>query len=474
MVGRFFKDSAIYALANISARGLALVFVPFYVRVLSEGEIGNMDLLMAWGALATVIVGVEVSNGMAREYAEQKDDAARKRVASTTFWFSAAAYGVFLAVVAALSRPLAAMLLGDAGLAWPVTAAAASVAAGGVFVVLGQQLRFLMMPKQFAITSITNVAVTLLTTIVCVSWLRLGITGVFLGTLTGLMVAGVMAWRWGRAFLGFTFDRACCAQMVKFSLPLVPSSIAAVVSVYAGRVAIDQFLTRDDVGVFGIAARLGAIITLVMAGFSNALTPLVYSRHEEKETPGHLASIFRIFAVLALAGSAGFLLFSREVLHLLTTPKYAVALTTVMIMAPSVLLGQMYIFAPGAWIKKRTWLITAVNICAAALNVALCWVLIPRAGIEGAAWAALGSALASFSLNMILSQRCYPVPHQWSRLALAFVLAGACVACGLAFGAGAPWIGLSVRLVALVAAVGCIWLVLGLPERGRPPVATAD
>lgn len=471
MVGRFFKDSAIYALANICARGLALVFVPFYVRVLDEGEIGAMDLLMAWGALATVIVGLEVSNGMARVYSEQKDDASRRRVASTTFWFSAAAYGMFLAVVAGCARPLAGMVLGDEARAWPVTAAAASVAAGGLFVVVGQQLRYLMKPKLFAITSIANVGVTLLTTIVCVSWFRLGITGVFLGTLTGLTVASVMAWRWGREYLGFTFDRACCMQMIKFSLPLVPSSIAAVVSVYAGRVAIDLFLTRDDVGVFGIAARLGAIITLVMAGFSNALTPLVYSKHEDKETPGHLASIFRIFAVIALAGSAGFLLFSREVLHLLTTPKYAVALATVMVMAPSVLLGQMYIFAPGAWIKKRTWLITGVNICAAALNVTLCWVLIPRAGMEGAAWAALGSGLASFSLNMILSQRCYHVPHQWGRLALALVLAGGCVAGGLIFGAGGPWTGLAARLAALVAALGCIWMVLGMPRREGPAAA---
>jgi O-antigen/teichoic acid export membrane protein len=296
----------------------------------------------------------------------------------------------------------------------------------------------------------------------------MGIAGVLLGTLTGVVAAGIPAWYLTRGMFAFTFSRSRCIQLLKFSLPLVPSSVAVILTAQISRLSIDHFLTRDAVGIYGIAARIGSMITLVMTGFQNALAPLVFARHAEKDTPGDLAKIFRIFAVAALAGTAGFILFSREVLHVMTTPDYAGALPAVMILAPSALLAQMYVFAPGAWIAKRTWWITGVNVCAAVLSVGLNWTLIPVAGLQGAAWASLASALVSFALNMLISQRLYPVPHHWGRMAVAFGGTALCVACGLSFGGVAPWTGMVARLVALAAAILWIWRILGLPLRLRP------
>ena len=352
MVGRFFKDSAIYALAIIAARGLSLFMVPYYVRVLDDKEIGTLDLLLAWGALAAVVTGLEIAIGMARDYAEQKDDESRRAVVSTALWFSVAVYGVFFIVAAVLAPRLAVALLGNAGHAPAVIASAASVAGGGIFLIVAQQLRYLMKPGLFALTSLTNAVVALSATVFFVSWFRLGVTGVFLGTLTGLAVGGMLAWHFTRGLLGFQFSKSRCAHLLRFSLPLVPSSIAVVVNVHLSRLAIDHFLSRDAVGVYGIAARIGSIITLVMAGFSGAMTPLVFARHAEKETPGDLAKIFRIFAIAALAGTAGFVLFAPEALLPAGDSRLRGSTAGDYNSGPGTLLSQMYIFAPGAWIQK--------------------------------------------------------------------------------------------------------------------------
>lgn len=467
MVRRFFKDSAIYAAANIAARGLSLFMVPYYVRVLDDSDIGTLDILLAWGAMAAVVTGLEISIGMSREYAGQKDDAARCEVSSTALWFSVVVYGLFLAVVALSAGPVARLLLGDERHAATVIAAAATVAAGGVFVIISQQLRYLLKPGLFAITSLVNAVTGLCATVTMVSWLRLGVVGVFLGNLTGLVVGCVLASYFTRGGFCWLFSGLRCRQLLRFSLPLIPSSIAAVVSLHFGRVALDQLLSRDAVGVYGIAARLGGMITLVMAGFNSAMAPLVFSRHEDVETPRALARIFHIFCGVALAGSAGFILFSPEVLHILTTPKYSGALTTVIILAPAALLSQMYIFAPGAWIRKKTWCISAVNITAATLNVALNWMLIPMIGLQGAACAALLGATVSFTASMAVSQYFYPVPHQWRQLGLAFFGAAALTACGLLTGGTTAWQGIVLRAASSLAALVWIYYTLGfsLPWR---------
>ena len=136
-----------------------------------------------------------------------------------------------------------------------------------------------------------------------------------------------------------------------------------------------------------------------------------------------------------------------------------------MILAPAALLSQMYIFAPGAWISKKTWCISAVNIGAAAVNVGLTWLLIPRLGLPGAAWAVLGAAVVSFSLSMVVSQHFYPVPHRWRQLGVALAGTAVLAACGVHFGGTVAWQGLFVRCAAAAAVAGWIHLRLGLNLR---------
>lgn len=465
MVRSFFKDSAIYALANIATRGLSLFLLPYYVRTLTGAQMGTLDLLLAWGALAAVIAGLEISIGMTRDFADQKDDVARREVVSTALWFSIVVYALFFLGVTLLAGPLSEALLGDRNLSAAVIAAAASVAVSGIFLIVSQMLRYLMRPWIFALVSLTNGIVALLATVLFVSGWELGVNGVFLGILTGLIAGGMLAWYFSRGLYGFYFNRRRCLDLLQFSLPLVPSSIAVVVNLYLNRLTIDHFMTREAVGIFGIAVRIGGIITLVMSGFGGAMTVLVFSRHAEKETPENLARIFRIFAVVALIGTAGFLLFAREALFLLATPAYAPALPAILILAPAVLLSQMYIFAPGAWIRKRTVWITVVNVSAAVLNVLLNLWLIPVVGLSGAAWASLGSALMSFSLNMLVSQRLYHVPHRWGRLAVAVVGTGALVTCGMLVSGSVPWSGVIVRCAILGAVLLWVHNTLGLRLR---------
>jgi O-antigen/teichoic acid export membrane protein len=86
-----------------------------------------------------------------------------------------------------------------------------------------------------------------------------------------------------------------------------------------------------------------------------------------------------------------------------------------------VLLWQMYIFAPGLSLAKRTSIIGLMNVGSAVLNLALNFLLIPYMDICGAAMATAISAGSVFCINMYLSQKLYYVPHQWSKIIIAFI-----------------------------------------------------
>ena len=206
--------------------------------------------------------------------------------------------------------------------------------------------------------------------------------------LIGTIAGATLALWLSRYLYRLTFDRAALGAMLRFSIPLVPSGIGVLVTLYIDRVAIRTLMTIADVGLFGIGYRIASITGLLMVGFQVALTPLIYANYRDPRMPDELATIFRAFvgfAVLIILGLGP--LFAREILVIVATPTFYPAAAVVPLLAPALLLSSMYVFAPGLAIAKRTGPIAAIHISSALLNTALNLTLIPLLGISGAALA---------------------------------------------------------------------------------------
>jgi O-antigen/teichoic acid export membrane protein len=176
---------------------------------------------------------------------------------------------------------------------------------------------------------------------------------------------------------------------------------------------IKNYLGLDEVGIYGIAYRISSIVGLAMAGIQSALTPLIYNHYKDSDTPRQLADIFRMFILSALIIFMALSLFSPEIIRLMTTPDYYSADGIVMIMVPAVILSQMYIFAPGIDISKKTYLVFIINFSGALLNIMLNFMLIPSLGIKGAALAKVVGYGCIFCSYIYFSQKLYKIPHRW-------------------------------------------------------------
>ena len=167
----------------------------------------------------------------------------------------------------------------------------------------------------------------------------------------------------------------------------MPSAIAVFVAIYIDRLAIKSLLDMQSVGLYAIGYRVAAIVSLLLFGFQSALTPLVFNDLDNSNTPNEIARIFRFFLALVLPLLVFIILFSKELLEFITTPAYFKAYSVIPLLGAATLLSNMYIFAPGLFIAKKTSHIAGINIFTATLNICLNFLLIPHLGINGAALA---------------------------------------------------------------------------------------
>lgn len=422
MIRALIKDGALYSIPLWISRGLSIILVPLYTRVLSPADYGSLDLLNTFAALVNLTIALEVSQAVARFYAAEPDSTRKIAYASSAMWFTVMVYTVFAAGM--LTAPdLSAQIMGRTGLKTAFRIGICSIWVYGVFYLVQNQFRWELRSRDFALVSVTMTAVTA----VMSAWLTLGLgwglTGVVMGSLLGNSAGAAI----GLYKLRLTFRPVVALdqlkEMLAFSTPLVVSGIAVWINTYIDRLVIRHYLTIDDVGLYGVGFRIASVAGIVMAGFHAALTPLIYAHYQKPDTPGQIARIFRLFVVVALTLFLVLTLFATDIIRLMTTSAYMGGSVMAVYLVPVVLLANGAVFSPGIYIAKKTWLLVIVNACCAVLNLTLSLLLVPLLGIQGAGLATLASYCLIFVWIIGAGQRHYRVPHRFTPLLVATAIA---------------------------------------------------
>lgn len=467
-IRRLLQDSAVYGAGQLVYLGLPVLLVPLYSRLLSPAEYGIVELVTVAGVLVNFLVPMEIGQGLARHFVDSRDPQARSDYAATALLFTLGAYLPFLLAGWALAAQLAQLLFGDPALAASLRLGIVAICATGIFIGVLNQLRwqltpvpFLMAAAAFALAS-AGVSLWLL-------WGGGGPDAVFVGQTAGACLgAAIAGWFARPSYRGARFSGARLREMLGYSLPLVLSSTSVFLLQFADRFVLKELTDVATVGLYSVGGRLASAANLVLIGLSAALTPLIFESHARPETPASLARIFRGFVAAALIALMAGSVFTPELLEVVAGAQYLAAWQVIPPLAFASVLARMYIFAPGLDIAKRTGVIMTINVAAALVAVACCYLWIPGLGMMGAAAAMLAGSACAFTAYMAFSQSLYPVPHAWGPLGAATGIAVAVVLASLFAQPAAslpPAALIGVKGLAVAAGAGAIMWVLGFTRR---------
>ncbi len=418
------RQSSLYFATLLFARAINFLALPIYARVFAPEEFGVYELVTVFAGLAGIIIVLEVSQGVARFYPEARDDLERRGYASTAFWFTIASYSAFCILCAFAAEPISARLLDSPGYSAVFRTALLSIWSNGICYLLQNQLRWQLHARYYAVSA---AAVTLLsqgTAIFLILALDLGLQGLFLGSFLGGVAGSAVAYYFCRGNIVPKVDWQMLGAMLRFAAPLAVSGLAVFVARNNDRLLIREFMTLEEVGMYGVAARLSVLASIFLSGFQAALLPVITTFRAEERTPEDLARILRYFLACALPVLFGLAAFSREIMLLMAGQQYVSAHLLIPLVAAGTILSGMYVLVPGLWLTKRTGWMLWINVGTAALAIGLNFAFIPLWGTLGAALATLTAGLANFLCFFVANQLTYRIPADYGRVLLA---AGLCI-----------------------------------------------
>lgn len=419
MLKTFFKHGLVYSASIFLSRGLSIILLPFYTRVLTPNDYGIIDIMTITTTLVSYIITLEIAQAIARFYHETNESNGRIEYSSTAFWFTIFMYTLFLIMALVFSNPFSILLLDTSELSSLFRVTLFYIWWNGIFYFLQNQLRWSIQPKKNALINILDSSFSIAITILLVLVFRMGVIGVFYGLLSGKIVAGVLAFIYTKSDFQFVFKWNKLKEMLYFSVPLVPSSVGVFANLYISRIAIKELMSLTEVGIYGIGYRVATCVGLLLTGFQGALTPLIYATYKDEKIKTEIARLFHYFIAGALMIFLTLSIFAKEILIVFTTPRYYEAEKVIPYLVISVLVFGSYIFFPGLAIAKKTRRIAFINILAGVINTVLNFVLIPIIGIIGAALATLISSFTVAVLYFMWGQKSYFIPFKWFNIALA-------------------------------------------------------
>jgi O-antigen/teichoic acid export membrane protein len=426
-----------YQLADVVSKFIAVLLLPVYTRYIAPGGYGTVELLANGVILISIIVRFGIIESFLRFYFTDADEPRRAALARRAIAFLLAATTIVSVPMALLAAPLSRLVLGH------TDAPILRVAVLGLWAFTNLELAYALLRvderlRVYATASLTNVLVTVASSLVLVVGLHDGARGLLLGNYaTSAAVLVGLWWTFRRRLWGRRApDPARRArvqswrELMWFGLPTVPAEA----SVYLLSVVDRYYIyhrSHTEAGLYSIAVKLAGTVAFIVRAFQYAWPPLAYSITDDAQASRLFGLVTTYYLMVSGWVVAGLALLGRWVLALLAAPAFFGGYRAL----PWVALGwAMY----GLWVvflviagrAKVTTRNFPAALAGLAANVVLLFTLVPALGLAGAGIALCGAYVVMLSVMHLLTRQAFHVGFEWGRLAQLVVVMGGLGAAG--------------------------------------------
>ena len=224
--------------------------------------------------------------------------------------------------------------------------------------------------------------------------------------------------------LSLVFSIEELKELLRFGLPLIPVSVAAIILSIGDRYFLQHFTSISTVGVYSMGYKIGGVLQLPVAAFQIAWPTVLFSVAKTRQAKDFYANLLTYFLSIMVLPVLGISIFAKEIVVLVTAPGYYDAWMVIpFVLLSHLILGTYYVTAVGVNLERRTEYLLFAWIAGVIVYLILNFILVPMYDMLGAAISTLFAYLVVMVVSTHFSLKLYHIPYQYMRLfKLIFIL----------------------------------------------------
>lgn len=392
-------NTLLFALGNIGSKLLVFFLMPLYTNELTTAQYGISELVITGTNLLIPFVSVSIQDATLR-FALDKNNKSGEVLKNTIFI-------LFIgSIVTCLLYPVIGLY--SAVSDWTGYFVAITV----VYMIrnaLSIYLKSIGKTKLYAIDSVLYTLYLMTTNILFLSVFKIGLEGYFLAIVLSSLLSIIELILFGNAIWeckNNRINKQLLCQMIKFSVPMIFNNVSWWIINSSDKVMIEYFQSVSEAGIYSVAAKIPSIIITLTNIFNQAWIISSVTEYDNDRDTIFFSRIFTVFNCLLVVASSFIVLIIKPFMSIYVGSSFVECWVYV----PFLLLGSIFqsyatFFGAIYTSAKKNVSVMTTTMIAAAMNIFLNIILIPKIGIQGAVVATAVSYLAVFVFRIFDSQK---------------------------------------------------------------------
>lgn len=374
------RNSLTFAIGNFGSKFISILLVPLYTYVLSSADYGKIDLVITTTNLVLPIFFLSITEAILRFSIDDTNNLKNTLSSGLLLTF-------VLSVIAGIFYPFIIQLIPNVDI---------RMFKYLLIILVLQQCQSLISQftrargevLTYSINGILFTLITVLFNIVFLVILKLGIDGYFYSIIIANLFSIVFLSIKMRIINYIEFKSVTSLhlkEMLRYSIPLIPNMVMWWVVNSSTRYFILYFNGTSENGLYAVASKLPALITMLAAIFSQAWQLSSVEEYKSKDRETFFSKTFTVYSMLMMISSSALLIFLKPIMLIFIESSYFRSWTFV----PPLVLAAVYSSFAGFigttyTAAKKTSGIFYSSIAGGIISILVSYFLIPTYGGVGA------------------------------------------------------------------------------------------
>lgn len=295
---KFLKDIGIYAIGNLGSKIITFLMLPLYTHFIATADYGYYNICLTAVLLLLPFTTLQLRDGAFRFLLDTESDEQREKI--VTGVYKTLISNLFLWIGAAIIISL----VSNIAYFWYTVAFLVSFSLQEV---VSQVIRGLGNNKAYVTVGILASLGIAIFSVIFVVWLKMGIKGVFLaniiGRFLGLIIVEAKVKTVIRFFKLHLKVKQVGIDLLRFSLPLLPSSLCYWLTTSSDQWIIKHYLGDEVTGIYAVAVRFTSILQIAVIIFYQAWQETAILQFNSKDRDAFFSKMLNNYiSILCLIG----------------------------------------------------------------------------------------------------------------------------------------------------------------------------
>ena len=448
------KQSAVYGLSRISLKFISFFLTPIYSIYFTVSEYGVLDRFERFWQIILAISLFGIETALLRWYTLTENPEKRKSLVFSILSFLLILNLIVISLGTVFSGQISYFIF-DTEIYYRIIIYTFLIAAFEALLMIPLSiLRAENKPVKYLVLTISSALINMAMQFYFLFYSDIKLEGIFISKFIAPFLIFIILIPYLIRHISIKLDRLELMDVIKFSFPLMLTSIVSVLLNSVNRFILGFIDNQNDVGLFSLASNISGVITaLLISPFQLAFNVIFWQKLKDANSARYYTKSMTYSVFLYVWGA---LLLSLTIPYLIKIyiPKnmaYWEASDLVPILSLSlVFYGMLTIAYMSYHHAKRNDLIFYFQTGALILNIILNYLLIPYFKMYGAAFATFFSFCILIMVMYKYSSKFYFIKYETYKITVMIILAGVIMAIFFYVKITPKWLDITVRLLSVI------------------------